>query len=145
VRRACLIACFAATAAFAQEFEAATVKMMQPPEPIDPMQPGSVMSSLPVMKGGPGTATPTRICYTNVNLIGVLMKAYDLYRDQIVGPEWMKDQHYLIEGVVPEGATKEQFLRMLQNLVASRFQLEFGWEERDFKVYRLGVAKDGPS
>lgn len=146
MRRLCLAAAFSAALALAQaplEFEAASVKRQQP-VPIDPMQPATAIAGMPVMKGGPGTPTPGRIRYSNVTLLAVIMKAYDLYADQVIGPAWLREDRFAIEAVIPEDATAEQFREMLRNLLISRFKLDVGWEERDFKVYRLGVANGGP-
>lgn len=138
-----LLALAPAFAQTAPEFEAASVKWVRRPPTIDPMDPANSLGALPVMKGGPGTATPTRIRYSNVTLNALLMKAYDLHGDQIDGPAWLKDNKYIIEAVVPEGAAKAQFLVMLQNLLVQRFRIEFDWQEKDFKVYRLTVAPGG--
>jgi len=133
-----------AAAAFAQTFDAASVKSLRKPDPIDPMNPGTIAAGIPIYRGGPGTSTPGRIRYTNVTLFGLLMKAYGFEADQIVGPGWLREDRFLIEAVVPEGTTREQFLVMLQNLLVERFKLAVDWEEREFRVYRLVVAPGGP-
>jgi uncharacterized protein (TIGR03435 family) len=143
------LACLAALAAAiglaqpALEFEAASVKL-QTPVAIDPMNPATISAAMQRLKGGPDTSTPGRIHYSNVSLKALIMKAYDLYADQIAGPDRLAQDRYAIDAIVPEGATAGQFQQMLQTLLAKRFQLAFEWEERDFKVYRLRVAKDGP-
>jgi uncharacterized protein (TIGR03435 family) len=133
-----------AAAAFAQTFDAASVKALRKPDPIDPMNPGTVAAGIPMMRGGPGTSTPGRIRYSNVTLFGLLMKAYGFEADQIVGPQWMREDRFLIEAVVPDDTSKEQFRQMLQNLLLDRFKLAVDWEEREFRVYRLVVASGGP-
>lgn len=120
----------------APEFEAASVKAQM-------VQSADVFSGIPIMRGGPGTSTPGRIHYANVNLLSLLMKAYDLTADQIQGPGWMREDRFAIEAVVPDGATQEQFRHMLQNLLVSRFRLAVRWEDREFKIYRLTVTPGG--
>jgi uncharacterized protein (TIGR03435 family) len=95
-------------------------------------------------RGGPGTSDPGRIAYTNVTLKLVLNLAYDVQSDQISGPAWLDSARYDITATLPPGAGKEQFKVMLQNLAAERFQLGFHREKKDFVVWELGVAKNGP-
>jgi len=45
---------------------------------------------------------------------------------------------------VPEGATKEQFQKMLQNLLAERFQLKLHGDKKEIATYVLTVGKGGP-
>jgi len=45
---------------------------------------------------------------------------------------------------VPKGATKEQFMMMLQNLLAERFKLTLHRETKELPLYALVVAKNGP-
>jgi uncharacterized protein (TIGR03435 family) len=141
------LALICATAALAQpavEFEAASVKL-QKSVTIDPSRPSTLPGSIPMMQGGPGTATPGRIRYSNVTLNGLILKAYDFESDQVLGrSDWMNEERYAIDTLVPAGATREQFRQMLRNLLTSRFKLAVRWEERDFKVYRLVLANGGP-
>ena len=126
----------------ATEFEVASVKP-QKPVPIDPFQSNSVLTSLPTMRGGPGTVSPGQIHYSHVTLRSLIIKAYDIYPDQIQGPGWLTEDQYAVDAVVPSGATQDQFRQMLQNLLVKRFRMSFHWEERDFKVHRLVVATSG--
>jgi len=124
-------------------FEVASVKPQKPPS-VDPFQLDTVIAAVPLMRGGPGTATPGRIRYSNVTLMAVIMKAYGIEADQVLGPGWLTKDRYAIDAIVPSGATREQFLKMLQNLVAERFKLAFQWEQRRFKVYRIVTAGGAP-
>jgi uncharacterized protein (TIGR03435 family) len=51
---------------------------------------------------------------------------------------------YDIAAKVPAGTTSEQFLVMLQNLLAERFGVVVHWVEKEFPSYDLVVAKGGP-
>ncbi len=146
----CLTAMLVATAVAqtpshsgATEFEAVSVKV-EKPAPIDPFEPDTAASAVPMMRGGPGTATPGRIRYSNVTLMDLITKAYELSADQVLGPRWMSQGRYSVDAVVPPTATKIQFQKMLQNLLLERFKLTIRWEERSFKVYKLVVAEGGP-
>ena len=57
-------------------FEVASVKIAAPSN-------GRVRSS---MRGGPGTADASRIIFSNVTLMSVLLKAYDVKPYQATGP-----------------------------------------------------------
>ncbi len=45
---------------------------------------------------------------------------------------------------MPPGTTKEQVKAMWQNLLAERFNLKFHFITKDFPVYELTVARNGP-
>ena len=60
-------------------FEAASVK------PVGPDVPRVATG----MRGGPGTSDPGRITYTSVTLAQLLVRAYDVWPDQISGPSWL--------------------------------------------------------
>ncbi len=99
------------------------------------------------MKGGPGTSDPGRISY-NQNLKNILMKAWDVPVDQLAGPAWLMDisgqDYYAITATLPADTTREQFQKMLQNLLIERFQIQLHHETRDFPGYELVVAPGGP-
>ena len=93
--------------------------------------------------GGPGTKDPGRAVWENAPLSGLVAQAYDLQRFQLKTPGWMDAARYNITAKVPEGATKEQFRVMLQNLLATRFALVFHREKKEMPVYELVVGKSG--
>jgi uncharacterized protein (TIGR03435 family) len=74
----------------------------------------------------------------------LIMKAYGIQSDQVNGPDRLISDKYMVDAIVPSGASMEQFRQMLQNLLVKRFRLAFRWEDRDFKVYHLVVTADGP-
>jgi uncharacterized protein (TIGR03435 family) len=128
-----------AAGAFAQtarpEFEVASVKPAPPPSD------NRIRIS---MAGGPGTPDPGRINFEFVNLRMVLAQAYNVKDYQISGPAWLDSERFNITAKVPQGATKEQFRVMLQNLVADRFKLTLHRERKDLPAFSLIVAKNGP-
>jgi uncharacterized protein (TIGR03435 family) len=130
-----LLACAALTAQTPQPaFEVASVKPAQPPAP------GTRFSPL---TGGPGSKTPTRLA-GNATLKMLLMRAYDVKIYQISGPAWMDTEMYEISARIAEGATKEQFAAMLQNLLTERFKMVVRRETRELPFYVLAPAKGGP-
>ncbi len=96
------------------------------------------------MRGGPGTPDPGQITYTNVTVKNVLMNAYGVKGFQISGPGWLDSERYDIVAKLPRGATKAQFMVMLQNLLAERFKLTLHREKKDLPMYALVVGKNGP-
>jgi uncharacterized protein (TIGR03435 family) len=96
------------------------------------------------LKGGPGSADPTRIDYRNVSLSDLIRKAYGVEYYQIVGPDWLRIERYQIEATVTPGITQEQFQSMLGNLLADRFKVQLHRDRKEMESYSLGVAKGGP-
>src|ERR1035438_4799324 len=125
---------FGQAAAESPTFEVASVK------PAEPQPPGQMRIR---MSGGPGTADPGQLTYTNVALKDVLMNAYGVKGDQINGPKWLDSERFDIAAKIPEGATKEQFKLMLQNLLAERFKLTLHHETKELPMYALVVGKGG--
>ena len=126
---ACAIPAFAQTAKL--EFDAATVK------------PAAPLTGRGAPRGGPGTADPGRVNYTSLSVKNLLMTAYSLPVNQVLGPAWIDSERYDIVAKVPPGATKEQVNVMLQNLLADRFTLVVHREAREMPLYELVVAKSG--
>jgi uncharacterized protein (TIGR03435 family) len=109
------------------------------------------LASHPVFgnRGGPGTSDPNRIHFCCVGMFSLLMRAYDVEIDQIIGPSWIMENMgpnlYQIDATMPAGTTKTQYQLMMQSLLMERFHLEMHRETRSFPGYELVVAKDGPT
>jgi uncharacterized protein (TIGR03435 family) len=97
------------------------------------------------MNGGPGSSDPGRIHYENVSLKILLTKAYGVQDYQISGPDWLNSEGFDIEAKLPDGATKEQLLVMLQNLLIERFKMSVHRDKKELPTYALLVAKNGPN
>jgi uncharacterized protein (TIGR03435 family) len=95
------------------------------------------------MRGGPGTGDPGQITFTNVTLMSVLLRAYDVKTYQAAGPEWLASERYDVTAKVPPGTTKEQCNRMLQGLLAERFHLALHHETREIPGYELVTGRNG--
>jgi uncharacterized protein (TIGR03435 family) len=110
-------------------------------------EPGFTPGVTGQMKGGPGTADPGRISYTQVTLWPLLVKAFDVKFDQVVPTPGMKElpaPSYTIIATMPANTTKENFQLMLQNLLIERFQMKLHHETRNLPGYELTVAPGGP-
>jgi|SRR5579871_336093 len=95
-------------------------------------------------RGGPGTTDPARIVWDNALMLTLLSRAYGVGFDQISGPKWMDSEQYTIRTNLPPGATKEDLPKMLQHLLEERFHLVAHNSKKEFSVYELLVAKNGP-
>jgi uncharacterized protein (TIGR03435 family) len=95
------------------------------------------------MRGGPGTNDPGRISFTNVTLFNVILRAYDLMAFQLSAPDWVSSRRYDIAAVIPAGASKEQCNRMLQALLAERFNLVVHHENRSLQGFDLVAGRGG--
>ncbi len=124
------------------QFEAVSIRPHRKTA-VDPFQPSSVLASMPIRQGGPGTANPHRVRYSRYSLLSLIVEAFDLYPDQIDGPPWIRDDQFMIEAVVPMGATMPQLQTMLQHMLSERFELDFELKEKEFPVYSLVVASGG--
>lgn len=117
-------------------FEVASVRPSPPPEPN-----GRVFFGPP--RGGPGTADPGQITWTNAALVNIVMTAYDVPNFQVIAPQWLSTERYDIVAKVPAGATKQQVSVMWQNLLQERFGMVVHHESKEFPVQTLTVSKGG--
>jgi uncharacterized protein (TIGR03435 family) len=108
------------------------------------------LASHPVLKdrGGPGTSDPGRIHMIAWGMFSLIMRAYDVRIDQIVGPAWIMDNSgpnvYQIDATMSPRTTKAQYQLMLQQLLQERFGLKIHREKRNFPGYELVIAPGGP-
>lgn len=136
---AILIGVAAALNTFAQtstpSFEVASVR------PFNPQGGGGTGTD-----GGPGTRDPERYTGRGMPLRLYLCVAFAtaMCREQVSGPGWIDTEKYDITAKVPPGTSKEQFQKMLQNLLAERFRLAIHRETKTLPVFDLVIAKNGP-
>jgi uncharacterized protein (TIGR03435 family) len=74
----------------------------------------------------------------------VLMTAFNVKADQIVGPSWLDSDCFTINAKMPQGATKDQLPTLLQALLAERFGLVAHKENHPKQGFGLVVDKNGP-
>ena len=128
------VATFAQATAPSPSFEVASIR------PTDPSARAAMRFS-----GGPGTSSPGQLTVTNYPLEPIIRKAYNLnHQWEFMIPASARIDRYDIAAKVPAGATKEQFLLMLQNLLVERFGLVAHKEAREMPIYELVVTKGGP-
>jgi uncharacterized protein (TIGR03435 family) len=74
----------------------------------------------------------------------VLMEAFKVALDRIIGPSWLDADCFQITGKLPNGATRDQIPAMLQALLAERFHLAAHTERRLRPGYALVADRNGP-
>ena len=116
-------------------FEVASVKPSRPPE-------GRLIGV--GCSGGPETKDPGLFNCENMSSYNLLMRAYNVKRYEISGPDWLDSTRFDISAKIPPGTTKEQFRLMQQNLLAERFKLTLHHEKKQMQMYELTVARNGP-
>jgi uncharacterized protein (TIGR03435 family) len=123
-------------AAFAQSFEAASIK---------PAKPG-IRQRRPGLEGGPGTSDPGRIRYTDISLRDLILLAYRVRGFQLSAADAkaLDARTFEVVAQLPPGATPSQLRMMLQNLLAERFRLVLHRERKAMPVYALVIGKNGP-
>jgi uncharacterized protein (TIGR03435 family) len=73
----------------------------------------------------------------------LIATAYNVEYFQVSSPAPLDRQLFDLVARVPEGATKQEFRTMLQNLLAERFSLRLHIQSKEFPAYELVVAKTG--
>ena len=96
--------------------------------------------------------TPDGLNVSNTPLKLLIQQAYGVEENQVIGlPNGLTSERYDVEAKVDSSDVPKlkdldphQRMRMLQPVLAERFQLKVHRETRDLPVYELVVAKGGP-
>ena len=116
----------------AQSFDVATVKPT-PAEAAGVEQPSIVQFQ------------PGAFRRTNSTLRTIVRTAFNVQDYQVTGgPDWADSLRFDIEARMTGPATRDETLRMLQALVADRFQLKTRRETKEGPIYRLVRAAGRP-
>jgi uncharacterized protein (TIGR03435 family) len=118
------------TTAKSPEFEAASIR---------PSTDKSIRGS----EGGPGSESPTLYRFDRARLLDLICIAWNVDSFQVSSAAALDRGGFDLTARLPDGATKDQFRAMLQNLLADRFGLKTHIESREFPAYELVVAKSG--
>ncbi len=120
------------TGLFAQQFEVATIKRVDPE-----LRSGRFIT----MEG------PHRFIAKNYTLKLLIAAAYELNPKTISGgPAWTDSDQFEIAAVTPgeQQPTRKDQMAMLRSLLAERLKLTFHREPKEFAIYALELAKNGP-
>lgn len=141
-----LIKTFAARAVSALLFVAASISGVHSAKSqsfeVASVKPASAGESL-ACSGGPGTADPGLWRCTNMPLALAIAKAFRFqdYQFSTHDPCCLDRFDFIVR--VPAGTTRDQFDRMLQNLLKERFRLAFHYQQEEMGIYELTVAANG--
>jgi uncharacterized protein (TIGR03435 family) len=105
----------------------------------------SIKPSADPSSGHSGTDSDTgRLAITNRTLKECIMTAYAVAPNLIAGgPPWLDSDRFDIVAKAEGPAQKPELMKMLQSLLADRFQLRFHRETRNLPALVLEVAKGG--
>jgi len=96
-------------------------------------------------KGSGGSSGSGRLVMHNSTLKRLMMGAYNVGQNEIIGgPDWLDQDQFDIQAKAEQSAGDEALMKMLQSLLADRFKLAVHRENRTIPVYVLGIAKNGP-
>jgi len=115
-------------------FEVASVKRAHP-----------VPDAEGLTSSGVETPSPGRLEARNCNLVELIEFAYSTKDYLVSGPEWIrsKEPTFDISAKAPPDTPKRVVRRMLQSLLADRFELVIRHETKVMPIYELVVAKGG--
>jgi uncharacterized protein (TIGR03435 family) len=136
VTRGLLCAVVSSIAAFGQspsarpEFEVASVKKSAP------AMPGEVNAGVHI--------DGAMVRCSSLPMKSYIRMAYRVNDYQVLGPDWLATENFDIAAKLPDGATRGQLPEMIQSLLAERFKLVLHRDTKEFPVYALTVAKNGP-
>jgi uncharacterized protein (TIGR03435 family) len=116
----------------------------QPPAPIDPSAPlpSFDVASVKHLPKPPTSTTqrsgPGRLMYSNVPLRSLIMLAWGIRDNQIIGgPGWLTIDRFSVNARAETGVPRDQVLLMLRSLIVERFQLKYRAEKRELPTYVL--------
>jgi uncharacterized protein (TIGR03435 family) len=110
------------------EFEVATIKKSPPPGTDNAVTAGIKMDGSQVRIG-------------LLTLRDYIAMAHRVKTYQITGPDWIATERFDIAAKLPAGAKSDQFLPMMESLLADRFGLKFHRERKEMGVYALVIGK----
>jgi uncharacterized protein (TIGR03435 family) len=98
--------------------------------------------------GGPlrviGRVDADGINFTNMMLRLYIQRAFGIKPYQLIGPDWIDTERFVIVAKASAPAPQEKLMEMLRTLLAERFKLAFHRETKEIPVYALVVTKNGP-
>jgi uncharacterized protein (TIGR03435 family) len=136
VTRGLLWALLSSIAAFGQspsarpEFEVASIKKSAPATP------GQVNIGVHI--------DGAMVRCSSLPMRSYIRMAYRVNDYQVLGPDWLAAENFDIAAKLSDGATRAQLPEMIQSLLADRFKLVLHRGKKEFPVYALVVAKNGP-
>ena len=88
--------------------------------------------------------SPGGVSLLNASLSFCVQWAYDIRRDQVSGPDWVRQLKFDIAAKTAAPSAEAEMRRMMRTLLSERFKLVFHRATRPLDVYELGIGKHGP-
>lgn len=92
---------------------------------------------------GQQRATADTLTIRNTALFEIVRRAFDVVAQELVGPDWLREERFDIIGKSAEPTTDTQLWRMIQPLLEERFKLKYHREPRQVSGLALVVGKNG--
>jgi uncharacterized protein (TIGR03435 family) len=116
-----------------------------PPKPMDPAaDPGIEVATIkPMAEEVRGRGIGVRgetVTITNYSLMNAITFSYDVHEQQVSGgPAWKSSDRFqiVLKPDTPGQPNARQLRRLIQKLLAERFQLKFHNEQREMSVYTI--------
>ena len=82
---------------------------------------------------------------SGMSLDDLIQWAFDVRDFQVTGvPDWLKSARYDVQAKAGDSTSESQMRLMLQALLTDRCHLQLHRETKEFSVYALTIAKNGP-
>jgi uncharacterized protein (TIGR03435 family) len=88
-----------------------------------------------------------RFVTLHTSLADLIQFAYGLHARQLAtGPAWLESRKFDVVGTtsIDRPPTEQEWMKMMGNLLNTRFHLGFHLEKRELPVYGIVVDRDGP-
>jgi len=129
--------------AFGQDARSSTAngagnRVAPPAFEVAAVRPSDPASQISIRRSG------DRLNTTNTSLEMLITWAYDIRNDRLLGkPKWLDSARYDIAAKAGESLAPGLLQRMMQSLLAARFQLAIHRETRELPMYAMVVGKNG--
>jgi uncharacterized protein (TIGR03435 family) len=134
----------------AGSFPATRMAGQSSPQPGPSFEVASIRASVIDAAGGEGSTrsqiqtAPDSLTLRNIDLDEMVEWAYTLQHNQLADPGGLHNHRFDIRARATTPVSEKTLRLMLQNLLATRFDLKVHREQKKTSVYELIVAKDGP-
>ena len=86
-----------------------------------------------------------QVRFVSMSLKDYIGTAYGVRPQQIGGPDWLGQERFDLAATIPSDGSAVQLPQMMRAMLADRFKMTMHRERREFPVYELRLAKDGPT
>jgi hypothetical protein len=123
--------CLAAAAQTKPVFETVSI------QPVPTPTPATMVNWRPVYN-----LDAARVEIRNYPLLLVLVRAFEVQMDQVVAPDFARDQYFDVQATLPAGAGKEQIREMLQQMLTERSESGVSLADGTMQITTKGKLAD---